>query len=55
MASFIIASMALVPGLPKIPFLLLGACSALLGRIVARSEKDLKQKRCAAPRPKPEK
>ena len=55
MASFIIASMALVPGLPKIPFLLLGACSALLGRIVARSEKDLKQKRSAAPRPKAEK
>jgi len=55
MASFIIASMAIVPGLPKIPFLLLGACSALLGRIVARSEKDLKQKRSAAPRPKAEK
>ena len=55
MASFIIASMALVPGLPKIPFILLGVGTGLLGRIVAQSEKDHKQKRSAAPRPKAEK
>jgi len=55
MASFIIASMALVPGLPKIPFLLLGIGTGLLSRIVAQSEKDHKQKRNAATRPKAEK
>jgi len=38
-ASFIIASLAFVPGLPKIPFLLLAAGTALTGRAVARSEK----------------
>jgi len=38
-ASFIIASLALVPGLPKIPFLLLAAGTALTGRAVARSGK----------------
>ncbi|MGB8226963.1 MAG: flagellar biosynthesis protein FlhA [Sedimentisphaerales bacterium] len=38
-ASFIIAAMALVPGLPAIPFLLLAAGAAVTGRIVARSEK----------------
>lgn len=38
-ASFIIASLALVPGLPKIPFLLLAAGTALTGRAVAKSEK----------------
>ena len=31
-AAFIIASMAFVPGLPKLPFLLLGAGAAMLGR-----------------------
>jgi len=36
-ASFIIASLALVPGLPPIPFLLLAAGTALTGRAVARS------------------
>ncbi|MFC1633492.1 flagellar biosynthesis protein FlhA [Planctomycetota bacterium] len=55
MASLIIASMALVPGLPKIPFLLLGVFTGFLGRVVAQSEKDHKQKRSAAPRPKSEK
>lgn len=55
MASVIIACMALVPGLPKIPFLLLGLGTALIGRVVAKSEKDQKQKRRAAPRPKTEK
>jgi flagellar biosynthesis protein FlhA len=38
-ASFIIAAMALVPGLPKIPFLLLGIGTALIGRVAAKSEK----------------
>ena len=39
-ASFIIAGMALVPGLPPIPFLLLAAGAAFMGRRVAKSEKD---------------
>jgi flagellar biosynthesis protein FlhA len=39
MAALIIASMALVPGLPKVQFLLLGAGTALLGRLSAKSEK----------------
>jgi len=47
--------MALVPGLPKIPFLLLGAGSALLGRAVAKSEKGHKQKRSVSPQTKAEK
>ncbi|MBN2313797.1 MAG: flagellar biosynthesis protein FlhA [Sedimentisphaerales bacterium] len=55
MASVIIACMALVPGLPKIPFLLLGMGTGLIGRVVAKSEKDHKQKRSTAPRPKTEK
>jgi len=55
MAAFIIASIALVPGLPKIPFLLLGVGSALLGRLVARTEKDQKQKQPTAPQEKTEK
>ncbi len=40
MAAVIITSMALVPGLPKTPFLLLGAGAAMLARVVARSEKS---------------
>ena len=55
MAGVIIALMALVPGMPKIPFLLLGAGSALLGRAVAKSEKDHKQKPSASPQAKAEK
>jgi flagellar biosynthesis protein FlhA len=43
-AALIIASMAFVPGLPKIPFLVLGTGAAVLSRVVARSEKDKKQK-----------
>ncbi|MCX5633252.1 MAG: flagellar biosynthesis protein FlhA [Phycisphaerae bacterium] len=39
-AAFIIAAMALVPGLPSIPFLLLAAGAAVTGRIVAKSEKS---------------
>jgi len=52
MAAVIIACMALVPGLPKTPFLLLGLGTGLIGRVVAKSEKDQKQKRSTAPRPK---
>ena len=44
MASLIIASMALVPGLPSIPFLLLAAGTALTGRIVAKSQKTTEDK-----------
>ncbi len=43
-ASFIIAAMALVPGLPAIPFLLLATGTALAGRMAARSEKPREQK-----------
>jgi len=43
-ASFIIAAMALVPGLPKIPFLLLAAGAALTGRVAAKSEKSREKK-----------
>jgi flagellar biosynthesis protein FlhA len=43
-SSTIIAAMALVPGLPKIPFLLLAAGTTLMGRFVARSEKHLEKK-----------
>jgi flagellar biosynthesis protein FlhA len=39
MASGIIAAMALVPGLPAMPFLLLAAGAAFTGRFVAQSEK----------------
>jgi len=42
-ASFIIAAMALVPGLPKAPFLVLAAGAALAGRIVAKPQKQLKK------------
>ena len=55
MAAFIIASMAFVPGLPKIPFLMLGIGAALLGRAVAKSEKGQKQKHSASPQAKAEK
>ncbi|MHC4426092.1 MAG: flagellar biosynthesis protein FlhA [Planctomycetota bacterium] len=54
-AAVIIASMAFIPGLPKIPFLLLGTGAALLGRMVAQSEKDSKHKHSATPQPKAEK
>ncbi len=39
-AAFIIASMALVPGLPKVPFLLLAIGTAMIGRMASKSEKD---------------
>jgi len=54
-AAVIIVSMAFVPGLPKIPFLLLGGGAALLGRVVAKSEKDRKQMGPASPQAKAEK
>jgi flagellar biosynthesis protein FlhA len=43
-AAFIIAAMALVPGLPAAPFLLLAAGAALTGRMVAKSEKGREKK-----------
>jgi len=43
-ASFIIAAMALVPGLPATPFLLLAAGAAFTGRMVAKSEKGREKK-----------
>jgi flagellar biosynthesis protein FlhA len=39
-AALIIAAMALVPGLPKTQFLLLAAGTALMGRMVAKTEKQ---------------
>ncbi len=39
-AAFVIALMALVPGLPKVPFLLLAFGTALIGRMAAQFEKD---------------
>jgi len=53
-SSFIIAAMALVPGMPKIPFLLLAIGTFLVGRIAAQSEKDL-HKHVTPPIEKPEK
>jgi len=44
MAAVIIAAMALVPGMPKIPFLLLAIGTVLMGRVVAQSEKGRKKK-----------
>ena len=42
--SFIIAAMALVPGLPATPFLLLAVGTAFIGRMVAKSEKGREEK-----------
>jgi len=53
-AAFIIAAMVLVPGLPKIPFLLLAGGAALIGRMAAQSEKG-RQKRVAPAQAKAEK
>ncbi len=44
-AAFIIASMAMVPGLPKIPFLLLGGATGLMAKMAAQSEKGREKKR----------
>ncbi|HEC03183.1 MAG TPA: flagellar biosynthesis protein FlhA [Phycisphaerales bacterium] len=54
-AAVIIASMAFVPGLPKIPFLLLGGGAVILSRTVARSEKSKKSQDSPTPRAKPDK
>jgi flagellar biosynthesis protein FlhA len=55
-ASLIIAAIALVPGLPAIPFLLLAAGTAFAGRIAAKSEKGFDKKRETAPqKEKPDK
>ena len=43
-ASVIIAAMAFVPGMPKIPFLLLAAGTAAVGKIATKSEKKEKKK-----------
>jgi flagellar biosynthesis protein FlhA len=53
-ASSIIAGMALVPGLPKIPFLLLAGGAALMGRAAAKTE-DKQQKPPQSQQPKIEK
>jgi flagellar biosynthesis protein FlhA len=37
-ASFVIAGLALVPGLPKLPFLLLAAGTAMLGRMTGKDQ-----------------
>lgn len=43
-ASFVIGAMVLVPGLPKIPFLLLASSAALMARTVTKTEKHLGKK-----------
>jgi len=53
-AAFIIASIALVPGLPKVPFLLLAFGTLLIGRLAAQSEKE-HQKPAAPPETRAEK
>jgi len=54
-AAVIISMLAFVPGLPKIPFLLLAGGAFVLGRIAARSEKVLEKKPAIPPRAKDEK
>jgi len=41
--SFIIAAMALVPGLPKIPFIVLAIGTAIISRMIANSQSYLKK------------
>lgn len=53
-AASIIAAMALVPGLPKIPFVLLAAGTVVLGRFTAQSEKQ-RRKSTTPAQLKPEK
>jgi len=48
-ASLIIAALALVPGLPPIPFLMLAGGTALIARVAARSEKARTKKKDALP------
>jgi flagellar biosynthesis protein FlhA len=54
-AAAIIGSLALVPGLPKIPFLVLAAGAFLLGRLAAKAEKGRDKKSTAPPSTKSEK
>jgi len=54
-AAVIIGSLALVPGLPKIPFLCLAVSAALLGRVAAKSERVLEKKQIEPPQTKTEK
>ena len=42
--AFVIASMALVPGLPAAPFLLLAVGTAFVGRMIAKTEKNSEKK-----------
>jgi flagellar biosynthesis protein FlhA len=46
-ASFVIAGLALVPGLPKLPFLLLAAGTAMMGRM--KGKEQLKSRKSAQP------
>ncbi len=43
-ASLVIAALALVPGLPKVPFILLAVGTAMLGRLAAKGEKPKPKK-----------
>ena len=53
-AAVVIGSLVLVPGLPKIPFLVLATGAALFGRMAAKSEKG-REPREAPPKAKAEK
>ena len=53
-AAVVIGSLVFVPGLPKIPFLLLATGAAIFGRMAAKSEKGL-ARREAPPKAKAEK
>ncbi len=54
-ASFVIIALAFVPGLPKIPFVLLGAGTAVFARTIAQHEKGRKEKHGTTPQPKTDK
>ena len=54
-AACIIGLMALVPGLPKIPFLFLAAGAALLARVAAKAEKSRDKKHATPPQAKSDK
>ncbi|MCX5645706.1 MAG: flagellar biosynthesis protein FlhA [Phycisphaerae bacterium] len=54
-AACIVAAMALVPGMPKVQFLLLAAGTALLGRMATKAEKIPPKQQAAAQKKKPEK
>ncbi len=49
-AALIIAGLAFVPGLPKVPFLLLAGATAVLARMAARAEKDRTGKQKTTPK-----